>query len=572
MHDLVIRGGTIVDGAGAEAFTGDIAVRDGVIAEVGGKAGPGRREIDAAGQIVCPGFIDTHTHLDGQATFDPLLAPSSWHGVTTVIMGNCGFGFAPVRPEDRRFLVEVMESVEEIPADVLYEGMPWDWESFPDYLDSLDRRPRAIDLAAQVPHCALRSYVMGQERAIHAQATAEEASRMGQLVRDAVRAGAVGFATSRTFVHRTKHGDLVPGTDAAPEELIAIARGMANGGSGVFQMLSDAMGREPDLQWMKEIARITGRPLVFSMVDVKPADDLAFRETLSELQAIYEAEGLDLRAAVPWRPPGFMMGLQTSLHPFSYYAPFDALRDKPLAEIVATMRRDDFRRAILSGNPDPSRSVAGLTTRWNRMYPLTEVPDYEPPHEASIAGLAEAAGVSPQEYAYDTLLRQDGRQFIFVPVANYTRGDFEILREMLTHPRTTASLSDAGAHVASVSDASFTTFMLTHWVKGRTRGPRLGLEEVVRMQTSEPAALYALHDRGVLAPGKKADINVIDVDGLKLHAPYMAFDLPNGGKRLLQKAEGLTCTLVNGEVIFERGELTDARPGKVVRSAGKACR
>ena len=570
MHDLVIRGGTIVDGTGAAPFVGDVAVSGGTIVAVGGDVGPGKIEIDAKGQIVTPGFIDTHTHLDGQATFDEVLAPSSWHGTTTVIMGNCGFGFAPVRPQDRLFQVEVMEAVEEIPAEVLMAGMPWTWESFPEYLDFLDAMPHTIDIATQVPHCALRSYVMGQDRAIHAQANAEEIAQMAEITREAVAAGAIGFATSRTFVHKTKHGDLVPGTDAAPEELVAIARGMAEGGSGVFQMLSDAMGKDPELPWMKEVAHITGRPVVFSMVEVAPTDDLAFRTTLAELQKAYETEGVDIRAAGPWRPPGFMMGLQTSLHPFSYYAQFGAFAGKPLADVVATMRNPEFRKDVLASAPDGSRSVAGLTTKWDRMYPLGEYPDYEPPYAASVAGLAEIAGVSPQEYAYDMLLRDDGKSFIFLPVANYTRGDLDILREMLTHPRTTASLSDAGAHVSSVCDASFTTFMFTHWVKGRTRGERIALEEVVRMQTSEPAHLYGMTDRGVIAPGLKADLNIIDLDNLKLLAPYTAFDLPTGAKRMLQKAQGLSYTLVSGEVIFKDGEVTDARPGRIVRGGQAA--
>jgi N-acyl-D-amino-acid deacylase len=566
MFDLVIRGGTIADGTGRPVFTGDVAVLDGKIVEVGGKVGPGQQEIDATALLVCPGFIDTHTHYDGQVTWDPHLAPSSWHGVTTVIMGNCGVGFAPVRPGHKEYLIDVMEGVEDIPGSALAEGMPWDWETFPEYLDSLDRLPRSIDVAAQVPHCAVRAYVMGRDRALNDDTTPEDIAQMAEITRGAIAAGAVGFSTSRTFLHFSKSGELIPGTHSHPDELLGIARGMTNGGSGVFQMISDGLGKEPDRHWMKEICKMTGRPFIFSMVDVRPnADPFEFRDTLAALGEVYTTEKIDIRAAVPWRPPGFLMGLQSSLHPFSHHKVFAQIAGLPLEQKVLRMRDPGYRAALLADAPDMAKSLTGLVSRFDKMYPLGEHPEYEPRAEDSIAGRAAALGIPPSVLAYDMLLENDGKRFLFVPVAGYSQGNFDILHEMLSHPRSTASLSDAGAHVPSVCDASFTTYMLTHWVKGRTRGARLPLEEVIRKQTSEPAEIYAFHDRGVLAPGRKADINIIDLDALELHAPYTAFDLPLGGARVLQKADGFRYTLVAGKIIAQDGEMTNARPGKLVR-------
>lgn len=566
MFDVVIRGGSIADGTGRPVFTGDVAIKDGRIAEVGGAVGPGEKEIDAAGLLVCPGFIDTHTHFDGQVTWDPHLSPSSWHGVTTVIMGNCGVGFAPVRPGQKEYLIDIMEGVEDIPGSALAEGMPWDWETFSEYLDSLDRLPRSIDVATQVPHCAIRAYVMGRDRALDDETTEDDIAQMAEITRGAIEAGAVGFSTSRTFLHFTRSGELIPGTHSNPRELLGIARGMTDGGSGVFQMISDSLGKEPDRHWMKEICKITERPFIFSMVDVRPdADPFEFRDTLTALEQVYQTEGIDIRAAVPWRPPGFLMGLQTSLHPFTHHKVFAEIADLPLEQKVAAMRDPDYRRRLLADKPDMAKSLTGLVSRFDKMYPLGEHPDYEPRDEDSVAGRAAALGIAPEALAYDILLEKDGQNFLFIPVAGYTQGNFDILHEMLSHPRSTASLSDAGAHVPSVCDASFTSYMLTHWVKGRTRGPRLGLEEVIRKQTSEPAELYAFHDRGVIAAGRKADINIIDLDHLELHAPYTAHDLPLGGARILQKVDGFRYTLVNGEIIAQDGEMTDARPGKLVR-------
>ena len=568
MHDLVIRGGTIVDGTGAPAFVGDVAVTGGTIVAVGGSAAPGTKEIDASGCIVTPGFVDTHTHYDGQVTWDPHLSPAAWHGVTTAVMGNCGVGFAPIRPgpEARDYLIKVMEGVEDIPGTVLAEGVSWDWESFPEYLDSIDRKPHAIDIVAQVPHAPLRFYVMGRERAIDGEATAEEAAEMARLTGEAIKAGALGFSTSRTFIHLTSEGEVIPGTSAEPKELLTIADGMAAAGSGVFQLISDKLGKPEDLAWMSKIGGKTDKPVIFSLVEVKAdSDPFEFRQTLESIERIYESEGIDIRAAVPWRPPGFLMGLETTLNPFSYYPVYAEIDGLPFPEKVERMRDPAFRARLLADKPDMSKSLTGLATRFDKMFPLGDPPNYEPSPEESVEGLAKAKGVSPREFIYDALLEQNGKALLFVPVAAYTQGNLDILHEQLRHPRTTASLSDGGAHVASISDASFTSFMLTHWVKGRTRGPRLPLEEVIRLQTSEPAALYSLNDRGVIAPGRKADINVIDLEALHLPAPYMAYDLPAGGKRMLQKVDGFRYTIVGGEVIVQNGAATDALPGRLVR-------
>ncbi len=565
MHDLAIRNGSIIDGTGAAAQRAEVAVRDGRIAEVGRRVGRARREIDAAGRIVTPGFVDAHTHYDGQATWDPELSPSSWHGVTTVVMGNCGVGFAPARPSDRGFLIGTMESVEEIPAAVLDEGVPFDWESFPDYLDSLDRQPRSIDIAAQVPHCALRAYVMGEDRAFDDDATNEDIEEMTRLTREALEAGALGFSTSRTFIHRTRDGRLVPGTSCAPRELLGIASGLRDVGHGVFQLITDDMGKDPDYAWMKEVARTTRRPVAFTLSQ-RPNDPTGYRDVLQELQRAHEEEGLEIWASVPWRPPGILLGLQATMNPFRTHPGFRELRGSSLEEIVATMRNADFRARLLSEEPatrDPFvRRVLG---DWENQYVLGDSPDYEPPPSRSIASLAESAGVSPAEFAYDVLMRDEGRQFIYYPLVTYASGNLDAIHEMMTHPRATASGSDGGAHVGTVCDASAGTFMLTHWARDRSRGPRIPLEEVIRKQTSETARLYGLRDRGMIAPGKKADLNVIDFDSLRLLAPYMAFDLPSGAKRLLQRAEGYDFTIVAGEIIAERGSMTGARPGRLVR-------
>ena len=571
MHDIVIRGGKIVDGTGAPAFNGDVALSGDRIVQVGGKAGPGKREVNADGRLVTPGWVDVHTHYDGQATWDPVLAPSSWHGATTIVFGNCGVGFAPVRREHQKALIDLMEGVEDIPGITLTEGLKWDWESFPEYLDALARLPRTIDIGAQVAHHPLRVYVMG-ERAINREhATAEDIEAMARLAEEALRAGAVGFTTSRTDQHKTLAGDLVPGRYAEHEELIAIGKAMGRAGRGTFGLLSDFEDEAAEFGWMRQVAKDSGRPVWFLLTD-RSYDPQRWRRLMDGVRAA-RADKLPMFAQVAGRPVGLTLGMNTSLNPFGLREGYAALAKLPPAEMLARLRTPETRRLILSQEASPrllevlpplSRQIA---TRWDRMYPLGDTPDYEPPPERSIAALAAREGVTPAEYCYDYLVGGDNRM-VYFPVTNYVHGDLEVVRELIEDPHTILGLSDGGAHCGVICDASLNTTMLAHWVRDRTRGPRLPLEFVVKALTSETADFYGFHDRGRLQPGRKADVNVIDFDGLHLYSPKMIFDLPAGGRRLVQQVDGYDMTICSGTPIFEKGEETGARPGKLVRSAG----
>jgi N-acyl-D-aspartate/D-glutamate deacylase len=569
MHDIVIRGGKIVDGTGAPAFSGDVALSGDRIVQVGGKAGPGKREVNADGRLVTPGWVDVHTHYDGQATWDPVLAPSSWHGATTIVFGNCGVGFAPVRREHQKALIDLMEGVEDIPGITLTEGLKWDWESFPEYLDALARLPRTIDIGAQVAHHPLRVYVMG-ERAINREhATAEDIEAMARLAEEALRAGAVGFTTSRTDQHKTLAGDLVPGRYAEHEELIAIGKAMGRAGRGTFGLLSDFEDEAAEFGWMRQVARDSGRPVWFLLTD-RSYDPQRWRRLMDGVRAA-RADKLPMFAQVAGRPVGLTLGMNTSLNPFGLREGYATLAKLPPAEMLARLRTPETRRLILSQEASPrllevlpplSRQIA---TRWDRMYPLGDTPDYEPPPERSIAALAAREGVTPAEYCYDYLVGGDNRM-VYFPVTNYVHGDLEVVRELIEDPHTILGLSDGGAHCGVICDASLNTTMLAHWVRDRTRGPRLPLEFVVKALTSETSDFYGFHDRGRLQPGKKADVNVIDFDGLHLYSPKMIFDLPAGGRRLVQQVDGYDMTICSGTPIFEKGEETGARPGKLVRS------
>ena len=562
MHELVIRGGSVVDGTGAPAITADIAVTDGLITEIGRVDGRGQRELAADGLVVAPGWVDIHTHYDGQVTWDPELTPSSWHGVTTVVMGNCGVGFAPVRPDGKGFLIEVMEGVEDIPGTALHEGIDWDWESFPEYLDALEKTPRTVDVAAQVPHAALRAYVMG-ERAHEQDATAEDIVAMADLAEQGLRAGACGVSTSRTILHRSKHG-LVPGTEALPVELLGLAEAIARAGHGVFQLVSDHQGGAGDRDWLVDLVDRTGVKATYTLAQAPYAPD-RWRDALAATDADLRA-GRRITPQVACRPTGMLFGLQSSLHPFSTHPSYRAVERLPLAERVAYLARPEVRAALLAEAPATDNVIAlALMQRWDQIFPLGDPPDYEPPRSASVAGVAERERRDPQEVTLDWLLERDGTALLFAPLATYMDHDHEVVREMMTHPHTVLGLSDGGAHCGLICDVSMPTYLLTHWVNGRERGPRIGLEHAISLQTSRTAAAYGFTDRGVLRPGMRADINLIDLEGMHLRAPEMVFDLPAGGRRLIQKADGYVATLLAGQVTMEHGDMTGTRSGGLVR-------
>jgi N-acyl-D-amino-acid deacylase len=558
VHDLVIRNGLVVDGTGSPPRHADVAIDDGRITDA---SGAGHREIDADGRLVAPGWVDIHTHYDGQATWDPEMSPSSWHGVTTVVMGNCGVGFAPVRKDSQDFLIELMEGVEDIPGTALHEGINWEWESFPDYLDALDRTPRVMDVAAQVPHAAVRAYVLG-DRA-HEGATADEIGEMSRLVREGLEAGAVGFSTSRTVLHRSKHG-LVPGTAAPADELLAIGEALGESGRGVFEVVTDQPELEAERAWMIELSRSTGARVTYGLAQV-PWNPTGYRDAMADAEQL-AGEGVRITPQVACRPTGMLFGLQSSLHPFITHPTYRRLADLPLAERVAALSDPDIRARLVSEGPGTDNAIAiTLMSRFDQMFLLGDPPDYEPAPEQSAAATAAREGRSTEEVVLDWLLSQGGTSLMFAPLASYVDRNFDAIREMLTHPSTVVGLSDGGAHCGLICDASMPTFLLTHWARDRRRGERIPLELAVSLQTGRTAAAFGFTDRGTLVPGKRADVNVIDFDALHLHAPKMVFDLPAGGRRLVQRADGYAYTVVGGEVTFEQGEPTGSRPGQLVR-------
>jgi N-acyl-D-amino-acid deacylase len=562
MHDLVIRGGLIVDGTGAPSFVGDVAVDNGVIVAVGGAIGSGTREVDATGLVVAPGWVDVHTHYDGQATWDPELSPSSWHGVTTLVMGNCGVGFAPARPDGHEFLIELMEGVEDIPGTALAEGITWNWESFEEYMDALDAMPRVLDIAAQVPHAALRAYVMG-ERA-HEEPTVDEVTQMAQLAERALAAGAVGFTTSRTILHRSKHG-LVPGTHAVPDELVAIGEAIGRVGRRVVELVSDDGAGPAEQAWMEVLARDHGATVTYALAQAG-SDPHSYRAAL-EQSARQQADGLNIVPQVANRPTGMLFGLQSSLHPFITHPTYRAIADLAIDERVATLRDPAVRAQLLSETPGTANRIAlSLMTRWELMFPLGDAPNYEPEASTSAAAVALATQRDPQEVMLDWLLERDGRALIFAPLASYSQNNHDAIHEMITHSSTVLGLSDGGAHCGLICDVSMPTFGLTHWVRDRSRGAKLSLEQAVSLQTTRTAALYGFGDRGALQVGLRADINLIDLEALRLHAPEMVFDLPAGGRRLVQHVDGYRATFVAGVQTFDDGVATGERPGRLVRA------
>ncbi len=564
-YDLVIRNGTIVDGLGGAPYPGDVAVSDGVIAAVGTVTESGEREIDATGLLVTPGFVDLHTHYDGQAIWSDRMTPSSAHGVTTAVMGNCGVGFAPCRPEDHDVLVDVMAGVEDIPGVVMVDGLPWTWETFPEFLDALDSRQRDIDVAAFLPHSPLRVYVMGQRGVDRELPTAEDLALMRKLAAEAIHAGALGFASSRLTLHKTSGGQPIPSYEAQYEEIEAIARGVDDAGGGLLQFVPDLMAGDYEgaLKAVFDVASEVGLPVTFTLA-IGNAGPPIHLDALRMVEKA-NANGGDVTGQIFPRPIGLVLGLDLSGNPFIMYPAYREIADLPLAERVAEMRKPEVRQRILNDSPaSDGHPLMFAAQAWNYMYPLGDPPNYEPAPSDSIGARARTRGVSPAEEAYDRLLDDDGHAMLLVTLANFRDNSLDTVAELIQRDDAVLGLGDGGAHYGMICDASYPTYMLTHWVRDRESG-RLPVERVIQELTSVPARIAGLAERGRLAVGYKADINVIDADALRLHRPTVKSDLPAGGRRLDQTADGYVATIVSGEVISENGVPTAARPGKLIR-------
>ena len=563
--DLVIRGGTVADGRGGDLFEADVAIRDGRISEVGKISGKGRDEIDARGKLVAPGFVDIHTHYDGQVTWSQDMTPSSQNGVTTAVMGNCGVGFAPCRPDDHLRLIQLMEGVEDIPEPVLSAGIPWSWESFPDYMDWLAKRGFDIDIGAQLPHAALRVYVMGERGARRDPSTPEDNEAMARLAREAVRSGALGFSTSRTLNHRTSTGDFTPTLKAGEDELTAIAAAMHGEGRSVLQFVLDLSTLHEDLPMMLRVAEKTRCPISFSITQNDRAPE-RWRQTLAEINAA-AAKGLSITAQIAARPVGLMLGLELSRNPFQTHPSYKAIAHLPLKERLTRLHQPEVRAAILGESASTTDDPLFFKPNYDKMYLLGDPPDYEQPPENALGAQARRSGKRPEELAYDAMLSDEGRGMLYVPFLNYADGNLDATREMLCDPRSVPGLSDGGAHCGIICDASFPTYLLTHWTRDRKRGEKLSIPFVVAAQSRKTALSVGLYDRGVIAPGYKADVNVIDYDNLHLHPPKVHYDLPVGGRRLLQQVDGYEATIVSGHITRRAGSATGARPGRLVRGA-----
>ena len=582
MHDLILRDAEIVDGTGEERFRGDLAVKDGLVTEIGKVSGSAKREIRADGRLLTPGFVDIHTHYDAQATWDPNLLPSGWHGVTTTIFGNCGVGFAPAAPERREWLIGLMEGVEDIPGAALSEGIQWDWESFPEYLDALGRAPLAMDVGTHVAHGPIRAYVMGDRGAANEAATAADIEEMQRLVREALDAGAFGFSTSRTLGHRAVDGEPVPGTFAQDDELFGIARALKEAGHGVFEVAGagsagDLTGDQPEdalreIEWMARLSVECRCPVSFAMLQFDSRPD-QWRQMLGRCEEA-NREGARLTAQIAARPFGILAGHQTIANPFMNRPALVEIAGLPLAERAARMRDPEFRARVLSeertADPNGFDLLLGNEAIYDKLFAMGDPPNYEPDASDSIAAIAGREGRPADEVLYDFMLRDDARELLLLPMFNYSNGDLGPQQEMIEHPDSLLSLGDGGAHCGLICDASLTTFLLTHWVRDRSRGPRLPLEGTIARTTRDTARFYGLRDRGVLQPGYRADLNLIDFDKLSLRRPEMAYDLPGDARRLLQRADGYDMTFVAGECVMENGQPTGAHPGRLLRGATAA--
>ena len=564
-YDLIIRGGTIADGTGGETFTGDVAVKDGKIAAIGTVAGGGAEEIDARGRIITPGFVDVHTHYDGQAIWGKEMAPSSSHGVTTVVMGNCGVGFAPCRADDQAILINLMEGVEDIPGAVMTEGLPWNWETFPEYLDALEAVERDIDVAAYLPHSPLRVYAMGERGANREPATADDLANMRALTKEAMEAGAIGFATSRLSIHKTADGGAIPTFQTDVAELEAIGAGMRDAGSGTFQVVLDAfVGWGKEYPVIDAVMRASGRPATFTLASGNEGPS-SWRLVL-DMMAKSKAEGHQVTAQVMPRPIGLIAGLELSVHPFSLCPSYQKIAHLPLPERLAAMHAPGIKAALLSEEFGEGHPFNSLARNWRWIFPLNDPPSYAPPADQSLAALAAARGCSPQEVAYDRLMETNGKGLFLSALGNYENGTLDSAHEMLLHPDCIPALGDGGAHYGAICDASYSTFLLKHFVRD-DKDHKIDLASAIHMLTAKAARAVGLHDRGLLQVGLKADINVIDMPRLALPIPYIAHDLPAGGRRLDQAASGYDATIVSGVVIRRMDKGTGVFPGRLVRGA-----
>ncbi len=574
MYDLIIRNAKIVDGTGKPAFNGSIAVKDGRIAAVGEVDGNAAREVDAQGKLLTPGWVDVHSHMDGQATWDPLCSPAANHGITTLIMGNCGVGFAPCEKTDEAHdrLIAVMEDVEDIPGTALHEGVKWNWESFPEYLDAVEAFPRAIDVGAQVPHCAVRTYVMGERGRRNDPATPEDVAQMAAIVKDGIQAGALGFTTSRTELHTTREDIPMPGTYADEAELLGIGAAIGElGGKGIYGVVSDWTNWEEEMDWMKRLS-IANKCQINYVLFFRSEED--WPRVLQQLDFTRRAnaEGARLIPHVGARPVNLMLSWDGTINPFSFHANYAPLSIMSHEERLAQLRRPEVREALLAED-DPLMGDAFMDTiiaGWDKLYELGDPPNYEPGPEDSIAARAAGAGVTPRAYCYDLMMKNDGRNVVYFPCFGYDAQDLSRQMTLLEDESTVLSLADTGAHCGVLCDASVPTQMLSYFVRDRQRGPRLALEQAVKMQTMDTARCVGLEDRGTLEVGMKADLNLIDFEELQLEAPGITFDLPAGGRRLFQGARGYLATFVNGEIIMENGQATGATPGRLIRGSQPA--
>jgi len=566
MYDLIIKNGLIYDGKGSEPFEADIAISEDKIVSIGNIEEDSIETIDAKGKIVTPGFVDIHTHYDGQVTWDPYLRPSTYHGVTTVVMGNCGVGFSPCKPDQRDWLIGLMEGVEDIPGTALHEGIDWEWESFPEYLDALEKKPLAIDVGTQIPHGAVRAYVMGERGINHEEASEDEINKMKEIVREAVEAGAYGFSTSRTEKHNDVNGKLTPSITAHKTELVEIAKSLGEIDKGVLQGISDFYDFESEFDIFKSMSKESGRPISITVEqqDARPDWWIQLLDGIEDAQS----EGIQMFGQVPPRATGILMGLTATLNPFRFHPSYMEIAEMPLNERVKIMSDPSFRDRLLaeegvSINP----LVDEIVQSYEKMFKLGEPANYEPDPKDSFQSLSETSNTTAQEIAYDAMLEKEGRALIYHPLFNYLPGDLSLVEKMLKHPYTISGLGDAGAHCGAISDASFPTTLVQHWSRDRDRGEKLPLKTVIKMQTSETASLLGINDRGILEEGYKADINIIDYEKLTLHEPEIINDLPAGGRRLVQKASGYDYTIVSGAVAFIKGEATGVLNGKLIRNA-----